>query len=376
MEKTRYYRPELDVLRLIAFLFVFFVHRMDFAPIDPVRYFWRYNITLLGDFGVPVFFLLSAFLITELLTRESERTGEVHARSFYARRILRIWPLYFGAFFGLALLENFIRHVGPPRASWLAFTFFAGNWYICIHGWIHAYPVNPLWSISVEEQFYIAIPLLVRYGTRRVLKLVSFLLIAVAYGAVIYYALHPRHGFSSQWTNSLVQFQFFSAGTLLSLYLKGRLPQWHVVVRIGAFIAAIACWLVASVTFGVQADTPHSTVLGAPIGWALLLGGTVLLFLSLLGTPSKYLPAFAIYLGRISYGLYIFHELMLFLVFKTWRKQLDGLCRMLHVTYWRGGFGALLALGLTILVAMFSYRFFEQPFLRLKRRFTFVPSRD
>jgi peptidoglycan/LPS O-acetylase OafA/YrhL len=68
----RYYRPELDVLRLFAFMIVFIVHRMDWVPIDESRHYWLYNICLLGNLGVPVFFLLSAFLITELLFRESD----------------------------------------------------------------------------------------------------------------------------------------------------------------------------------------------------------------------------------------------------------------------------------------------------------------
>jgi len=206
----RYYRPELDVLRLVAFSSVFLVHRMDFLPIRPAEHFWLYNLCLLGDFGVPVFFLLSAFLITELLFRENDQVGTIHVKAFYARRILRIWPLYFAVFFGLVLLAQFLRGAGPKApASWLAFTFFAGNWYISSHGWIPAYPVNPLWSISVEEQFYIAIPVLTRYGGRRGLKAIALILIGVAYVLVIRYASHPRHGFSSQWTNSFVQFQFF-----------------------------------------------------------------------------------------------------------------------------------------------------------------------
>ena len=73
MNITRYYRPELDALRFLAFLSVFTVHRMDHLPIDPARDFWLHNICLLGNFGVPVFFLLSAFLITELLMREEDR---------------------------------------------------------------------------------------------------------------------------------------------------------------------------------------------------------------------------------------------------------------------------------------------------------------
>lgn len=111
-KESSYYRPELDALRFFAFLCVFSFHRMDYVPTDPVRNHWLYLIGNVGPFGVPVFFLLSAFLITELLLREREKTGRIHIRAFYVRRMLRIWPLYFVAFFGLALLNHFVAGVG------------------------------------------------------------------------------------------------------------------------------------------------------------------------------------------------------------------------------------------------------------------------
>ena len=373
----RYYRPELDVLRFFAFLIVFIVHRMDFLPIDPAQHYWLYNLCRLGDLGVPVFFLLSAFLITELLLREDDRLGRVHPGAFYMRRMLRIWPLYFAMFFGLAIAERFLPGTGPrDPLSWLAFSLFAGNWYICWHGWIHSYPVNPLWSISVEEQFYIAIPLLAMFGRRLGLKVVSFVLMAVSYAFVIWYAARGGPGFGRQWTNSFVHFQFFAVGTLLSIYLNGRVPNWHPAVRILCAGAAVVCWFVASAHLGVQADAPSSTLGQAPVGWALVLLGAALFFLSLLGAPARWMPKPLIYLGRISYGLYIFHELVYYLVFWVRGSWLDWLCAALQLTAWRGAVGTVIAFGLTVLVAHLSYRFLEGPFLRLKRRFTFVPSRD
>ncbi len=203
-EKDAYYRPELDALRFFAFLCVFSFHRMDYVPTDPVLHPWLFRIGNIGPFGVPVFFLLSAFLITELLLRERERTGKIHIKAFYVRRILRIWPLYFVAFFGLALLNHFVPGVGTGDPfAWLAFTFFAGNWYILHHGWI-AGAVDPLWSISVEEQFYIVIPVLAAFAGRRAVAIVSCVLLGIAYVTVLLYALHPTVGDNGEWTNSFV----------------------------------------------------------------------------------------------------------------------------------------------------------------------------
>jgi peptidoglycan/LPS O-acetylase OafA/YrhL len=353
------------------------VHRMDHVPIHRAQHYWLYNICLLGNFGVPVFFLLSAFLITELLMREDDRIGTIHVRSFYARRILRIWPLYFAVFYGLILLDKLIPHVGTPDPlSWLAFTLFAGNWHISLHGWIPASPVNPMWSISVEEQFYIAIPLIAYFGRRLGLKVVSSVLLIVSYVMVVWYAWKGWNGFSSQWTNSFVQFQFFSAGTLLSLILKGRTPNWDLASRAFGILGGIVCLFIASVYLGVQADTPSSTVLHAPFGWLLVLAGPILFFVCLLGTPTRFLPKSIVYLGRISYGLYLFHQWVYTLIFDRWKMQLGHLSSSLHLAAWSGAVGTVLTFGIATLIAHLSYQFYEKPFLKLKRRFTFVPSRD
>ena len=379
MTPQRYYRPELDVLRFIAFLCVFLVHRMDLAPIDPASYYWGYHLRWVGVFGVPVFFLLSAFLITELLVRERKQTGRIHPKAFYIRRILRIWPLYFLFLFGWVLLTNIFPGLGHiPSGAWLAFSLFSGNWYICLNGWpLSTYPINPLWSVSVEEHFYILIPLLAAYGGARGLKTAAYIFFGIAYLFIIYYGMHPTRDFDSAWTNSFVQFQFFSAGVLLSLYLKGREPGWPLIVRFFIAVAGIGCWLVANMVFKVQADAPHlSNVYEAVSGWLLVLSGAILLFLSLLGTPARFLPKPVVYLGRISYGLYVFHISFYWFAYKIFPDKLAALSRMLNLYEWRNVIGEIIAFILTVGISMLSYHFFEQPFLRLKKRFTFVPSRD
>lgn len=374
----RYYRPELDVLRFFAFLCVFITHRNDLAPIDPVANPWYHAVTMSGVFGLPVFFLLSAFLITELLQREVTATGRVDARAFYIRRILRIWPLYFLVFFGLSALNLVVPGAGANSpAEIFSFVAFAGNWFVTFNGWTIEYPVIPLWSLSVEEQFYVAIPLLAALS-RRHLVAVNIAVLVVAYAVIAYYAarFRPSQPFSGQWTNSFVQFQFFAGGMLLSFCLRGRQPEWPMVVRAALFAAAVGMWLVAFSVFGVTSYNAQSSVGHQLTGWLLVLAGTIVMLVSVLGTPKRYVPDALVYLGRISYGMYLIHIIFFWIVFAKARPWMTQITTDAGVPGWRDNIGMALAFAATVIVASLLYRYFETPFLRLKRRFTAVPSRD
>jgi len=375
---NRYYKPELDVLRLCAFLFVFFTHRLDLAPIDPAKSYWAYHLSLIGVFGVPLFFFLSAFLITELLSREQEQSGKISVKSFYIRRILRIWPLYFTFFFGMVAITQFtdkFGHISLPVQ--LSFSLFSGNWYITFNDWLSSYPINPLWSISVEEQLYILLPLIIYFTAKRGLKIFSIVALAVAYITIIYYARNPTAGFSGEWTNSFVHFQFFAAGILLSVYMRGWQPNWHTVIRIVLFTTGVVCWLIASIVCGIHADAPHlSSISQSFIGWLLILIGVLCYFLSFYGSREKYMPKILRYLGRISYGMYVFHITMFWLVYQIFKEQLADFSKMIGLYDWRGEIGFVIAFVATVVISILSHGFFEKPFLRLKKKFTIIPSRD
>jgi len=378
MNVQRYYKPELDVLRLFAFLFVFFVHRLDLAPVDSHEYFWAFHLSLLGNYGVPLFFFLSAFLITELLIREQDIFGQINIKSFYLRRILRIWPLYFTFFFIMVLLTSTTTVFGSPISTetQIAFTFFSGNWNITFNQW-QSYCINPLWSVSVEEQLYIILPLIVFYEGRRGLKIFSYLTIAISYLTITYYALHPTPGFSGQWTNSFVQFQFFAAGILCSVYLNGKQPQSNIFTRLLMFILGVGCWLIASIVCEINADAPHLATIGQSVlGWILILIGVMLMFFSLLGISSKYLPNPFIYLGRISFGMYMVHITIYWMIYRIFKDELVLVSDKMGLANWKNELGLVLAFMITVSFATLSYHFFEKPFLKLKNRFTLVPSRE
>jgi peptidoglycan/LPS O-acetylase OafA/YrhL len=212
---------------------------------------------------------------------------------------------------------------------------------------------------------------------KRGLKIFSFCALIAAYATIAYYAQRPANGFSGQWTNSFVQFQFFAAGILLSVYLKGRQPKWNFVIRIILFLTGYVCWLPASIVCEINADAPHpATMVQSISGWLLILAGVLFFFLSLFGTAARYMPKTLVYLGRISYGMYVSHITMYWIIFSIFKNELAAFSETIGLYEWKNEVGIIVAFMATVTFATLSYNFLEKPFLRLKQRFTFIPSRD
>ena len=367
---ARFYHPELDVLRFFAFLIVFFHHAF---PHDPA--FWTKlglplflarilaGIGATGAFGVSLFFVLSSYLITELLLREKDLLGTLDIKSFYIRRILRIWPLYF-AFLALAVALQWIvpgQHVTLRAGMW--FSFLAGNWFIVFHGFPSSV-IFPLWSVSIEEQFYITWPAVVRKVSETGMLLFAGLLLLSATVARIYLGL--RHTPESDvWCNTFVQLDPIAAGILIAVLLKGEIPRLSRLARAAMMLAGITGLALGSMYFGIKNDplTTMRIVLGYP---SVAIGGSLLL-LSVLRNSTRGSSRVLIYLGRISYGLYVFHVLGLLISDYTVPDQTANLFRY--------ALRVLVALAATITMSAVSYRWLETPFLSLKQRFTHVLSR-
>jgi peptidoglycan/LPS O-acetylase OafA/YrhL len=367
---ARFYHPELDELRFFAFLMVFCHHAF---PHDPA--FWTKlglplflarviaGIGATGAFGVSLFFVLSSYLITELLLREKQLIGTLDIRSFYIRRILRIWPLYF-AFLALAVALQWIvpgQHVTLRAGVW--FSFLAGNWFIVFHGFPSSV-IFPLWSVSIEEQFYITWPAVVRKVSETGMLLFAGGLLAAATVARIYLGMdHALEG--DVWCNTFVQLDPIAAGILIAVLLKGEIPRLSRLARVAMMLAGITALAFGSLYFGIKNDplTTARIVLGYP---SVAIGGALLL-LSVLRSRTSGGNRALIYLGRISYGLYVFHVLGLLISDHTVPDQTASLFRYsLRVG---------VALAATIAMAAVSYRWLETPFLSLKQRFTHVLSR-
>src|SRR5690349_20349803 len=135
-----------------------------------------------GSWGVDLFFALSSYLITTLLLREREELGCLDIGSFYLRRALRIWPLYFVFLFGLLpLIRGYFPGDQMSGKYLVAFALFAGNWACTLWGYPHSI-AGQLWSVSIEEQFYLTWPLVLRRYADHVVAVACFLLV-VAFAA-------------------------------------------------------------------------------------------------------------------------------------------------------------------------------------------------
>ncbi len=361
-----FYHPELDVLRFFAFLAVFFHHAV---PGDVSSYLragfwpavapWLVAAKEAGAYGVDLFFVLSSYLITELLLREHARRGTFSISAFYARRALRIWPLYFAflaatIFIIPAILPG--ERFGPIYI--VSFVFFFGNWVCAAYG-IPFSVASPLWSISVEEQFYLGWPLLLRFFGINRIKLLVMLLLAVALVTRVAIAAvgweHP-----AVWCNTLARLDAIARGALLAVLLRGRALEMRNMLRV--LLAGVAVLSFLLVGRYLKQAGPTSVVT-----YFVTASASVLLLVAVLKSKVQWLSiwplSYLVYLGRISYGLYIFHLLALTLV----TKFLFSL---------RGGaisFEARIIFSflLTVLLAAVSYRWLEQPFLRLKKRFSY-----
>ncbi len=349
--------PQLDALRAFAVLAVLFAHSVWHPPLGLYLIPW-------AAFGVQLFFVLSGFLITGILL-DSRKEIELGVkpfwmlRQFYIRRCLRIFPLYYAVILVgyLIGLKGFDESLGWNLA-------YLTNYYIVAKGgWIHE--ASHLWTLSVEEQFYLVWPWLVLFLPKKWL-LPGF--IAVAVFAPLYRI--AAIGWWGPWfgVTPFASLDCFGAGGLLAIAQRrdhaGNPRLRRVLCAIGILcgvpLFALALgWHIPSESVAARLGIMNlaMTLLFIP-----LISGAAEGFDGIFGTllTQKSLR----YVGQISYGIYIFHFPV------QWALSSNRVSNLLNLLPWQIPRFPLVVLA-TIGLAAVSWSFFEKPINHLKRLFPY-----
>jgi len=356
------YYPSLDGLRTVAVGIVLAAH-------GGVPWFRS------GGVGVDIFFVLSGFLITTILRTERQRTGDLSFRNFYARRFLRLAPALVLTCALVAVAKPAFGEPFPAADLALALSYTA-NWAQALYGHYMTW-LNHTWSLGIEEQFYLLWPLVIVGLERRVRApgAKAGLLLAGAAGIAVYRAWHV-----GVWSDERLNFGLdtrmdsLMTGAALAYVVQAvaavsdrrptenggqRLPLQgetasKLLGRVLAPLALATLFLIPNIV------TWYSPWMGW-IGYVLVVGlaATVLADL-VMGRHSLLAPVLAtrpmVFVGKISYGLYLFHLPVYFMV----EKVIPAAPLVVRLG-WK--------VAVSIALAAMSYYWVEKRFLRLKHKF-------
>ena len=348
------YVPALDGLRAIAVLLVLLSHFPYVAGWHFHALIWQAVQTLrTGYIGVDLFFVLSGFLISRLLIREKRLTTRINLFAFYRRRAYRIFPIYY-----LALLFCIIVFA-PSYGATASLLFYMFNYYHPFHP--APFALEHTWSLCVEEQFYLLWPMILTImplKSGRLLTLFALPAIALASAAVLIISFEPVLAAELIYNSLFTRMLSLSLGAYLAFREAEAAP---IGVRT-CLITIISGVVILFTTLECRSlgwlSAGGAYTAAALLGYAVLEGGTVALVLSnAWGWLSRALSwAWLRFIGRMSYGLYLYHLIILFVLGINPANAAGG------VSF--SAFAA--ALVLTFGIAMVSYRFVEQPLLAMR----------
>jgi len=336
--------PQLDGVRGVAILLVL-AHNLHGFYSPPLSF-----LTAYGWMGVDLFFVLSGFLITGILL--DSITSEAYFRNFYARRSLRIWPLYYAM---LVLMLVVIPHLRPQDAAEIfrrshpgwSYLFFLQNFFVKDPSWAVG-PLGVSWSLAVEELFYLVWPVFVGLLPVRRLEIVAW---SVCLLSPLLRLFFVSHGWLI-YSNPFCRLDGLMAGGLLAILVrkstfkpKRLLPAAWLGILLGSSLAIV------SELFG-QRWLTFSLAVIASAGLVYLAQFSKVNWLKAALTNR-----FLMFSGTISYGLYLLHKLP-----EDALKGIGFQAGHPKATFW-------ISLAAAYLIASASWFLLEKPVLRLKRYF-------
>lgn len=356
----------LDSIRSLAFLSTFMAHNFVSNNLEVNQsislQFINYFISIYS-FGVPLFFVLSGFLISYLIMDEFEKKKTFNVKNFYIRRILRIWPPYFLVLFiGFVLFPIFrtliLKEPNIENANYLYYISFLSNFDQLNVGKLPiGIGLGVTWSVSVEEQFYLFWPLIfILFNGRKFIYGILFTLVISIVGTLAF-NLEPK--------NTLYCIIYLSTGALfayLHYYYKDLSKKITDISNLNFILVLI-------ITFSIM-KFRDSIPLNNVIIQVLLsfLMSFVILYQIQCNDRMDFKNIFFIeQIGKYTYGLYLYHTICNFLAFSIVR--LFGLYDLLGFYFIDVFFRPFFSLFASLVLSYASYHYFEYFFLKLKHKF-------
>lgn len=362
MRNNPIYFPGLNGLRAIAAIAVVISHitlsLKDFG-LDPTV-FGTFNdgkakgLDLAG-YGVSVFFVLSGFLITYLLKKEKD-LGEISIKKFYTRRILRIWPLYY-LYLIISIVAVLVIGLDINLKSLFLYLFYAANIPFILG--IGLPFITHYWSLGVEEQFYLFWPWYVKKASSLVLPILIMIVVLISVKSVLH-LLYPNSLLES--IIHVTRFHCMMIGALGAILFESNNILFHRLVdnKLTQFVCWIILTLVAINKFHLISFIDNEIIsivaLCIIIGQIKVRNRIVNLEVNILD-----------FLGKISYGIYVIHPLLIF-IFSIILGSIDMELPYKYIMVY------FVIIGTTILLSYYSFTYFESYFLKFKKRFIVVKS--
>lgn len=350
--KTSNYLPGLDGLRTVASLAVVIGH-IELTKMNNGQDNYFAFIKNWGHLGVVLFFVLSGFLITTLLLKEKNQFNSISIKQFYMRRILRVWPLYFL----VLLLSLFIFSYEPSGLTiLLCSTIFPNIAHALQSGWA----VSPqIWSIGVEEQFYLFWPSLLKLRLKTIIVVCILIVVGLPIAPHGIQFIAAKLGSTAETLRlieniaEVLPFHAMATGALFSILLyTPNSKLLKLIHRIGKYALPIVLlpfvlWIL-NIHFGFFQISIYS-----------ILFATAMVFLINGFSNSLLESSLFKFLGKISYGTYMYHWIVMLLVFEMVQgTSIDGSLWLQPII-----------VGITLIVATLSFYYFERFFTRLKMRY-------
>lgn len=365
MSKEVIYFPGLNGIRAIAAVLVVIFHTDQWSHYFGIESigFWQ---TEMHSYAVVLFFVLSGFLITFLLLKEKEQYGKINYLKFYTRRILRIWPVYYTVLFvGTFLLVAFQFWTPRNLPMTFLFHFFLMPNLVFTMGF-KAELIGILWSVGVEEQFYAFWPFLLNKSKKIIRTLLIFL--GVYMTAKVILSLNMNHIKFIEHLN-FIPFDLMATGAVAAwlFHAKSKLLKifYHPIVQVGAwgFLLVSVFYQPIHIQFLRSLDRNYHAVV-----YAIIILNVSTNKNTIIKLENKMFD----FLGKISYGIYAYHFIVLFLVSLAARKVLP----YIHYDWLQKTIMFTSVLAASIFISYLSYRYLESWFLNKKKKYMLVQSRN